>query len=482
MVETLRLEPNSPPQRAFLASSADIAVYGGAAGGGKSYALLLEAIRHANNPGFGGVIFRRLSPQITNEGGLWDTADKIYPLLGAQARVGTLEYRFPPGSRLAFRHLQHEKTKQDWQGSQIPFIGFDELTHFSESQFFYMLSRNRSLCGVRPYVRATTNPDAGSWVKRFLAPWVDRKFKDPARSGEIRWFHREKGELHWARTPAELVAKFPAAIPKSVTFIRASVYDNVDLLRDDPGYLANLMAQGEVDRARLLDGNWDIVNDGLVYPDFGSIVIEPEEWPTLGAWNFGGIDWGFNNPFGALAAWLDGDDVLWVGWERHGRGITLSEHSKALPRGAIRWFADPAGADQIAELRAAEHDIVPCVHLGQQPLSAGIGLVTERIRTRRLRVLGTLGHLIDEAGKYRYDGESKTKSENPVDRDNHLLAGIRYLIVGLDRGKSVSDRAPQPTQEQLAEAKAIADEILKKQRDEARREYYDPEADHWYGG
>lgn len=462
----------------WLSSSADIAVYGGAAGGGKSFALLLEAIRHANNPRFGAVVFRKLSPQITNEGGLWDTAEKIYPLLGAQARVGTLEYRFPTGSRVTFRHLQHEKTKFDWQGAQIPFIGFDELTHFSESQFFYMLSRNRSLCGVRPYVRATTNPDASSWVKKFLAPWVDRKFKDPARSGEIRWFHREKGELYWARTPRELVARFPSAIPKSVTFVRASVYDNIDLLRDDPGYLANLMAQGEVDRARLLDGNWDIVNEGLVYSDFGSAVIDDELWPKPGRWNYGGIDWGFNNPFGALASYLDGDDVLWIGWERYASRVTLTEHSKALPRGDIRWFGDPAGADQIAEMRAAGHDIVPCVHLGHQPLAAGIGLVTERIRTKRLWVNGKLGNLIDEAGKYRYE----KKTETPLDKDNHLLAALRYLIVGIDRGRSVGDRAPELSPADAEALRAAAAEAERKSREEARATYYDPDADHWYGG
>ena len=189
-------------------------------------------------------------------------------------------------------------------------------------------------------------------MKKFLAPWVDRKFPDRAESGEIRWFVRENGKLHWARSRAELVAAFPDSLPHSVAFIRATVYDNVDLLKNDPGYLANLMAQTPVERARLLDGNWDVVNEGLVYPDFGSCVVEEPDWPKhLGTANHGGIDWGWNNPFGALSAWLDGDDCLWVGWERHGSRITLTEHSRALPRGGIRWFADPAGADQTGEMR-----------------------------------------------------------------------------------------------------------------------------------
>src|SRR3954466_6097351 len=92
-----RIGPQSGPQEAFLATPADIAIYGGAAGGGKSFALLLEPLRHVGNKSFGGVIFRRTSPQITNEGALWDEAGELYPLVGGAARVGGLEYRFPLG-------------------------------------------------------------------------------------------------------------------------------------------------------------------------------------------------------------------------------------------------------------------------------------------------------------------------------------------------------------------------------------------------
>src|ERR1700733_733767 len=105
-MEGIRPQPGA--QERFLSSSADIAIYGGAAGGGKSFALLMEPLRHIGNPEFGGVIFRRTSPQITNEGGLWDEAGKLYPLVGGDARVGNLEYRFPTESSISFRHLQHE--------------------------------------------------------------------------------------------------------------------------------------------------------------------------------------------------------------------------------------------------------------------------------------------------------------------------------------------------------------------------------------
>src|ERR1700709_1584215 len=129
------LKPQEGPQEAFLATCADIALYGGAAGGGKTWALLLEPLRHVGTPDFGAVIFRRNSKQVRNEGGLWDESAKLYPLVGAKPQESILQWKFPSGAKLKFDHLEHEKNKYDWQGSQIPLIGFDELTHFSKSQF-----------------------------------------------------------------------------------------------------------------------------------------------------------------------------------------------------------------------------------------------------------------------------------------------------------------------------------------------------------
>ena len=260
----VEIRPQPGAQERWLSSKADIAIYGGAAGGGKSFALLMEPLRHIENPHFGGVIFRRTSPQITNEGALWDEAGKLYPLLNGSPRVGDLEYRFPQGSSVSFRHLQHEANKYDWQGAQIPFIGFDEVTHFTKSQFFYMMSRNRSTCGVRPYIRATCNPDADSWVAEFIAWWInqDTGLPIPERSGVLRWFVRLGDNIVWADSPDELaehtMADGTPIPPKSVTFVPAKLTDNPALMAADPGYLANLMAMPSVDRARLLGGNWKI--------------------------------------------------------------------------------------------------------------------------------------------------------------------------------------------------------------------------------
>ncbi|HEX7001093.1 MAG TPA: terminase family protein, partial [Trueperaceae bacterium] len=148
MADAITIRPQPGPQEAFLASSADIVVYGGAAGGGKSYALLLEPLRHITTvPGFGAVIFRRTSVQVRNEGGLWDESEAIYGPAGLKPRESVLEWEHTPtGNTVKFAHLEHEKNVLDWQGAQIALIGFDELTHFEAKQFWYMLSRNRSTC------------------------------------------------------------------------------------------------------------------------------------------------------------------------------------------------------------------------------------------------------------------------------------------------------------------------------------------------
>lgn len=266
------IRPQPGPQEAFLACPADICIYGGAAGGGKTYGLLMTALRYKNVGGYNCTIFRRTYKQVFSPGGLWDEALKMYHALrGAQPRISESQWLFKDKydrivSKVLFRHLGSDAGVYDYQGSQMCGLCFDELTHFTEFQFFYMLSRNRSLCGVKPYVRATCNPDADSWVAKFIAWWIDQDtgYPIPERSGMIRWMIRRNDTIHWADTKEELWELFnlqtpeEQAEPKSVTFIASSVYDNQILINNDPGYLANLKAMSTVERERLLYGNWKI--------------------------------------------------------------------------------------------------------------------------------------------------------------------------------------------------------------------------------
>lgn len=258
------LEPQEGPQTTFLETEADIAIYGGAAGGGKSFGILLDFLRHYKNEDAGAVCFRRTMPQVKNEGGLWDTSIELYSKVNATPIESKSKWEFPSGARIKFSHLEYDKTVLNYQGSQIPVIYFDELTHFTEKQFFYLLSRNRSTSGVNPYMRATTNPDVDSWVRKFIDWWIDPETGFPIikRAGVIRYFYRVEGRIYWSESRKELMRRFPRlaklAPPKSVTFIPSKLEDNQILMKKDPSYLANLLAQSAVEKARLLDGNWNI--------------------------------------------------------------------------------------------------------------------------------------------------------------------------------------------------------------------------------
>ena len=295
MAEIIKPQPR---QEEFLRSPADIVIFGGAAGGGKSWSLLYEPLRHVDNPRFNTVIFRKNSTQIMNAGGLYDAAQELYRKYpGAFPRkTPQPQWMFPGGARVFFRHLERDESVYAWQGSEICLLEFDELTHFSEKQFFYMLSRNRSTCGIRPYCRCSTNPDADSWVARFIQWWwdPDTGYAIPERSGQIRYMARINEEIVWGDTPEEVVAHaeetgYDVEITnddiKSVTFVLSTIYDNKVLLKADPGYMANLKALSIVERERLLYGNWKIKPAaGLFFPRGSLPELLPEVPPDVVKW------------------------------------------------------------------------------------------------------------------------------------------------------------------------------------------------------
>jgi len=260
------------------------------------------------NPKFGAVIFRRTYPEIKGEDGIWEEAQTLYRKYEPEVKVNEsdLKFTFESGAKVRFAHLQHEKTKFNYKGSQIAYLGFDELSSFTRGQFFYMLSRNRSMSGVRPRVRGGTNPPpegADHWLTKMVWWWIDTDEDSPQygfpieeRAGKIRYFARDPDdELIWGGCKKEVIENAPhlqnaaadvpgldvADLVKSFSFIPASVYDNEMLLEKNPEYLANMFALESSDQNRLLEGNWlETVADGDVFNREDFEVVDPSEVPA----------------------------------------------------------------------------------------------------------------------------------------------------------------------------------------------------------
>ena len=342
------IRPQVGPQLNFLCSPADIVIYGGSAGGGKSWAILLECLRNINNPNFAAVVFRRTCPQIKAPGGLWAASQGVFPLVGGVPKPTELAWGFPSGASVVFRHLKLERNIYDWQGAEVPLLCFDELTHFTETQFWYMLSRNRSTCGVRPYIRGSCNPDADSWVRGLISWWLDDDgYPDLDKAGVVRYFVRENGEICWV--DADWRDELGIG-PKSITFIPSSIYDNPALLQKDPGYLANLRALPEVERARLLGqkgkgGNWNVkVSAGKVFrPEWFPIVDQVPEGETIRFWDFA-----------ATVQQHQGHDPDWTA----GVKMRLADDGDVYVLDVVAERLTPAGVDQLFQQTAYQdgHD------------------------------------------------------------------------------------------------------------------------------
>lgn len=357
-VIVIRIGAQPGPQEQFLACPADIVFYGGEAGSAKTSGLILEGTRFHDIPGAGGIIFRRTSPQLQGPGSLWELMREWYPPLGARFLQNPLRAIFPSGASMQLGHLQHEWDKESHQGKGYALIGFDELPHFTESQFWYLFSRCRSTSGVRSYVRATMNPAPGSWVKKIIEWWLDERgeYARPERSGVIRWFYRIDDKLEWADTAEELIAAHPEMVddkgeqimPTSFTYILGRLADNKILQQKDPGYRARLMALPLVEREQLLGrgqgGNWRITPAAGLYFRrgwFRTITTLPTNFVQIvRAWDKAATQPTPENPD---PAWTRG---VKMGVTRDGRYVVLHlESLRGSPHQVLTTMANIARQD-----------------------------------------------------------------------------------------------------------------------------------------
>jgi len=278
--------PNEGPQTEFLAASEREVLYGGAAGGGKSFGLLADPMRYFNNPNFNGLILRRTNDELREL--IWKSQE-LYPkaFQGAKWAEKKSQWTFPSGAKLWLTYLERDQDVLRYQGQAFSYVAFDELTQYPTAfAFNYMRSRLRTTDPTLPiYIRATTNPGGSGhgWVKKMFIDPAPANTKFVAKdldTGEDLVYpdgHEKEGEPLFYRR-----------------FIPASLKDNPYLMEGGQ-YEANLLSLPEMQRRQLLEGDWAVA-DGAAFSEFRTSihVIEPYEIPS--DWiRFRSCDYGYSS-------------------------------------------------------------------------------------------------------------------------------------------------------------------------------------------
>lgn len=244
--------PNPGPQTRFLASRANETLYGGAAGGGKSAALIACPLRWVHRPTYRGLYLRR---EATYLGDAVDKSRRLFPSLGgALVQSPRIEWRFPSGATLWMGHCQTDADIANYDSFEFSEVLFDELTHFTERQYRGIRGRLRSTDPALPcWSRAASNPGGigHEWVKARFGAWLDPKALRPAGPGEVRWYMGDR----------EVPAGTRDALSR--TFIPARLTDNPFI---GDAYRAQLQDLDPVRRAQLLEGDWEAAyGDGSLF-------------------------------------------------------------------------------------------------------------------------------------------------------------------------------------------------------------------------
>ena len=294
---------NEGPQEDFLAAGETDVLYGGAAGGGKSYAMLVDPLRYAHRSAHRGLIIRRSMPELRE---LIDKSRELYPKAFPGCKYKEVEklWNFPSGAKIEFGFLERDADVYRYQGQAYSWIGFDEITHLpTEFSWNYLASRLRTTDSeIVPYMRCTANPGG------IGATWVKKRYIDPQ--------------------PAN--TSFEGADGLTRKFIPARLQDN-PFLAHDGRYEKMLNALPPTQRQQLLDGNWDVA-EGAAFTEFNPIdhVITPFELPLH--WErTKGIDYGYASESACVWGAVDpSDGTLIIYRELYKKGLLGTELADML--------------------------------------------------------------------------------------------------------------------------------------------------------
>ena len=413
--ENIIFQPNEGPQTEFLAAAEKDVLYGGAAGGGKSYAMLVDPLRYCHRSAHRALILRRSMPELRE---LIDKSRELYPRAfpGCKFREVEKLWNFPSGAKVEFGFLERDADVYRYQGQAYSWIGFDEITHLpTEFGWNYLASRLRTTDpDITPYLRCTANPGGVG------AHWVKKRYVDPFEPNES--FKGDDG----------LTRKF----------IPARLDDNPYLAKDGR-YEEMLRALPPVQRRQLLEGNWDIT-EGAAFTEFDSEVhiIAPFQIP-IGWERVKGIDYGYASESACIWATVDpSDGTLIVYRELYRKGLTGVDLGEMIAQMELE---DPFSVQGVLDTAAWARTGTTGPTVGESLQKAGHKLrradknriqgkiqLHEYLKVQqsgrpRLQIFNTCPNLIRELQSIPLD------KSNPEDVDthapDHAYDALRYLIM-----------------------------------------------------
>ena len=452
-------EPQKGPQTAFFTCPAFELLYGGAAGGGKSEALIVQAVANCiKYPNYRAILFRRTFPEIQKS---LVPRVSYFIYSAAKSRNQGLEWNFPNGSVLYLSHLQREDDKEKHKSSEYDYIGFDELTSFSQTQYEYLFTRCRGTTPVPRMVRAATNPSGAGhgWVRERFVDHTkddDGKLKNLSPDGSplpydyaYGWLVNHQVYTDFSNLPDDFRFGEPAFEERSYqvwkdknskltrAFIPALLWCNAKLLKADPEYVLRMRSQNEKTQQALLYGSWDVY-EGQFFSTWDPDAHVVDAFPIPESWRrYVGIDYGYTAPAAALWFAVDNNGIIYAYRELYGSKMTTSEQARSIiemtGEEKIEWYAaDPSmfsktGAGE-SHAQIYHREGVPILPSSNKRIP-GWALIHEVLASHRIKIFRNCVNLIRTI-------PTLTHGTNPEDLDC-FVAGTKILT---DKGwKNVED-------------------------------------------